>query len=150
MLFRSTLNCQQPKLASTTSCESQLQLKLVEEVLGKTRIKCKYCGADAEPRRWKQTQQYWSTPRQCMACKNFKRRHGFTLTPSDREYLSSMNSCQICGVSSDLAIDHDHKTNRIRGMLCRRCNTTLGKFNEDISLFRKIINYLLSHSNATN
>jgi hypothetical protein len=55
--------------------------------------------------------------------------------------------CAICGIEinklkRNLAIDHDHKTGKVRGLLCFRCNVTLGRFDDDIELFNKIINYL--------
>lgn len=53
--------------------------------------------------------------------------------------------CAICGVPpSDkrLAVDHCHTLNIIRGLLCDRCNTTLGKCNDDVLLLRKMIDYL--------
>lgn len=41
-----------------------------------------------------------------------------------------------------LAIDHNHKTGKIRGLLCNSCNIGLGRFNEDIKLLKKAIEYL--------
>lgn len=41
-----------------------------------------------------------------------------------------------------MPIDHCHKTGKIRGILCSRCNTALGGFNDDIKLLDKAINYL--------
>lgn len=62
------------------------------------------------------------------------------------EILEIQNGvCAICGVSpSDkrLAVDHCHTLNIIRGLLCDRCNTTLGKCNDDVLLLRKMIDYL--------
>lgn len=47
------------------------------------------------------------------------------------EILKKQNGrCMICNKSSNenkkmLCVDHDHKTNKIRGILCHRCNTEL-------------------------
>ena len=36
------------------------------------------------------------------------------------------NSCEICSSKKNLRIDHDHKTNKVRGLLCQRCNVLVG------------------------
>ena len=41
-----------------------------------------------------------------------------------------------------LAIDHDHKTNEIRGLLCHDCNVGIGYFKDDVSILLKAIYYL--------
>lgn len=43
-----------------------------------------------------------------------------------------------------LAIDHDHKTGKIRGLLCTRCNTAIGLLNDNIDFLRRAIMYLNS------
>lgn len=35
-------------------------------------------------------------------------------------------SCGICGATGELVLDHDHRTNYVRGWLCRSCNAWLG------------------------
>jgi len=52
--------------------------------------------------------------------------------------------CAICGKpdSIRLAVDHCHTTGIVRGLLCSGCNTSLGKFNDDIEVLRKAIEYL--------
>jgi hypothetical protein len=58
---------------------------------------------------------------------------------------SDGNCCAICGAKPKgkrLAMDHDHKTGKIRGLLCMQCNTALGKFRDDTKLLKKAIRYL--------
>ena len=53
--------------------------------------------------------------------------------------------CGICkSIGVRLAIDHDHDTLVVRGLLCTLCNTGLGHFKERISLLRAAIQYLAS------
>ena len=54
--------------------------------------------------------------------------------------------CVICG-SSQVFIDHNHTTGKIRGRLCRHCNTGLGMFREDVNLLEAAKKYLTSFSN---
>ena len=58
--------------------------------------------------------------------------------------------CAICGRGpgrGDLAlcVDHDHKTKRIRGLLCHRCNVALGLLDEKPQRLRKALRYLLAY-----
>ena len=43
-----------------------------------------------------------------------------------------------------LAVDHDHGTGRVRGLLCGRCNTALGLLGDDPALIRLLLDYLTS------
>jgi hypothetical protein len=60
--------------------------------------------------------------------------------------------CEICGRAERttstnghsfmLALDHDHSTGAVRGMVCRPCNTALGCAQENPVLLRKLADYL--------
>jgi len=60
--------------------------------------------------------------------------------------------CAICGKpetkkKSDgtvyrLSVDHDHKTNKARGLLCTKCNFGLGSFSDDSEMLLKAYYYL--------
>lgn len=58
--------------------------------------------------------------------------------------------CLICGgvqkgrgaKNNVLAVDHNHKTGKIRGLLCTNCNTGMGGLKDSIELLEKAINYL--------
>lgn len=49
---------------------------------------------------------------------------------------------RINKVPKRLAIDHCHKTGVIRGLLCHKCNVSIGSFDESIETLEKAIAYL--------
>lgn len=60
------------------------------------------------------------------------------------------NLCAICGekeIVEDrcLSIDHCHKTGKVRGLLCRTCNSGIGFLKDDIYLLKKAIKYLKNY-----
>jgi hypothetical protein len=60
------------------------------------------------------------------------------------ELWYTIDYCQICGTNlKPFHIDHDHKTNEIRGLLCRACNHGLGNFKDNPKLLIKAANYLI-------
>lgn len=54
------------------------------------------------------------------------------------------DKCAICGTKPEayLAIDHCHKTNRIRGLLCRKCNSAIGLFDDNPLRIQRALDYL--------
>lgn len=53
--------------------------------------------------------------------------------------------CLLCGEVKPLAVDHDHVTGAVRGLLCKGCNTGIGLLREDPMLLRAAARYLESH-----
>ena len=65
------------------------------------------------------------------------------------ELLNIQNGvCAGCGAtefngkSYHLAVDHDHETGTIRGLLCLKCNRILGLAQDNPDLLRKLADYL--------
>jgi len=58
--------------------------------------------------------------------------------------------CAICNkhqveFKKALAIDHDHKTGKIRGLLCFKCNVMIGLAKDNIQILENAINYLKNY-----
>lgn len=56
--------------------------------------------------------------------------------------------CKLCGnrlgnlMLNKMNIDHCHKTNVVRGLLCRMCNMGLGAFKDNPTALRKAADYI--------
>lgn len=93
----------------------------------------------------------------CHQAKNrdlkLKRHFNMSLADYDSLYAQQNGVCAICGSPEVrkakhqktyyLAVDHDHATEKVRGLLCSRCNKLLGVLNDDVALCKAAIAYLL-------
>ena len=73
------------------------------------------------------------------------REYGLTEEEYNNMILSQNNLCAICNNPSKnkaLAIDHNHKTGKVRGLLCMNCNTGIGFLKDDITILNNAIKYL--------
>jgi hypothetical protein len=75
--------------------------------------------------------------------KLFCKKYNCTQEQLDELRSRSNEKCEICGIESKkLHIDHNHKTGKLRGILCNRCNMGIGSFEDSMELFQKVIEYL--------
>jgi hypothetical protein len=81
----------------------------------------------------------------------------YGLSPEDYEKALSeqRGCCAICGAAEHASktrggqhrfhIDHDHKTGRVRGLLCANCNRMIGQAKESVDVLWEAIAYLEEH-----
>lgn len=76
----------------------------------------------------------------------------YGLTKEQYEALLELQNgvCAICGRAQEdsitlrrLGVDHCHKTGKVRGLLCQRCNSAIGFLSDDHDLLRKAVKYVM-------
>jgi hypothetical protein len=81
---------------------------------------------------------------------SLKRIYGITLEIYNDLLKLQNGACAICSSTdhfgnkhtSNFQVDHDHKTNKIRGLLCSKCNRGLGLLGDNIENIEKVLIYL--------
>lgn len=81
---------------------------------------------------------------------DLKRKSKYGLTPEQRRMmlLQQMFCCAICNEETDLVVDHDHKTRKVRALLCNACNQALGLLKEDLERIKAMARYVIRHRAA--
>ena len=94
--------------------------------------------------------------------RNLQLKYNFGITLEEYETLLQKQNglCLICkqpetlpakaGKIRNLAVDHCHKTNKIRGLLCGACNKGIGLLKDDPELLIKATEYLKSYEALEN
>jgi hypothetical protein len=80
---------------------------------------------------------------------SLKRNFGMSHLDYNKKLSEQGGVCAVCGGINKggrkLAVDHNHKNNLVRGLLCSRCNLVIGSIYEDITILHKMIKYLVAH-----
>ena len=75
-----------------------------------------------------------------------KKHYGITPAIYEALLIKQHGACAICRKKNlgtrRLAVDHNHTTGKIRGLLCAKCNSGLGLFNDSVSLLISAMDYL--------
>jgi hypothetical protein len=91
--------------------------------------------------------------------RDLQKNFGIDLADYQRMFVEQEGACAICrqpetekrnGKAKWLAVDHDHTTGAVRGLLCVACNTGIGKLGDDPARLRAAATYLESHAAAAN
>ena len=133
-------------------------------------LRCSYCKKNKRPEEFfldrTKTRGYSQYCKECSKLRkrnpvhrekmrryNLKYYRGITLEEFNHFYEQQGGLCAICskpetslnnlakGVKQ-LAVDHDHKTQTVRGLLCTRCNTALGCLLENEGIALNLLSYI--------
>jgi hypothetical protein len=150
-------------------CSHSLNIKQKELRLSLVKKGFKLCTKCGEEKKLKcfypDKRKRFNVTSQCIECmtltrnsqksqhreRNLKRNYNITLEIYNKILESQNSRCAICGKEEtvvirknllNLAVDHDHKTGKVRGLLCGNCNQLLGKANDSVELLNNAIKYL--------
>ena len=84
----------------------------------------------------------------------FRTKYGLELEDIQQMWEERGGKCDLCECVKPaphhegpayhkLVIDHCHDTERIRGMLCYKCNTALGQLGDTAEAIDRVLNYVL-------
>ncbi|HEC62410.1 MAG TPA: hypothetical protein ENI27_09215 [bacterium] len=149
----------------TKICTKCKQERLVEKFYGNKRARdgydcwCKLCHKEHSLEYYRQNRAW--------ICKRQRKRHlingdyqlrydlhrhfNITLEQYNAMLHYQNGKCAICECSEThtcngkikrLGVDHDHKSGKIRGLLCHKCNRALGLFQDNPELMKKAAAYV--------
>lgn len=77
---------------------------------------------------------------------NLKKLFNMTKEDYERLLVKQNGVCVVCEDASKntrrLSVDHDHKTGKVRGLLCMECNMVLGLVKDEVGILQNMIKYL--------
>ena len=77
---------------------------------------------------------------------SLKRAYGITIEDYEIMFRSQYGVCKICAsppqTGKNLFVDHCHDTGVVKGLLCTRCNSSLGHARDSISILLRMVDYL--------
>lgn len=95
----------------------------------------------------KYTRKYRRVNKEKTKNTDLKKNYGITLEIYNKMLKEQNYCCKICNKNEKefklkLCVDHCHKTEKIRGLLCNKCNFGISYFSDNIEIINKAIEYL--------
>jgi len=116
---------------------------------------CKECSVTVAKATYARNNSDLSFYRRVAWPSKLKRAYGITVEDYNRILAEQGGACALCRsttpengnrkykrrVRSVFDVDHDHKTGKVRGLLCTRCNRLVGLANDDPNTARRLVEY---------
>lgn len=133
--------------------------KIPSDHAGQKARHCKTCGEFKPPEdypliRQKKSYGGYQAYHHCNSCEkqrkfesHLRNRYGLSWEAYCLMVEEQDNRCYLCGeLPSDkfdkLVVDHDHKTNKVRKLLCRMCNIHLSRIEACPDYLKRVVEYL--------
>lgn len=138
---------------STTIPQGSTEKSL--EMGGVSTKKCRLCGIEkplSEFYKRSDSGHYRSECKDCIKTLSRFRQTGWTPEAYEKAFIEQDGKCAICGCTlnssryTQFAGDHDHKTGKLRGLLCTNCNTALGLMKDSPIRLMNAVDYLNKYS----
>lgn len=127
--------------------------------MSKTHLNCSKCGVNPRKKTYSWCQpcvnayekERWAkTDLKARRDKHLKSRYGIDYSWFLQQLKGQDGKCLLCLTdmtleghsSTKVCVDHDHKTGKVRGLLCNHCNRALGLFRDDAATVSRALAYL--------
>ena len=117
------------------------------EIIHRTKSNCKACGEEFDTK-------IKHGGYCCSKCRGLHNNYGTNSKYYYDKLKEQNNSCAICKKEFDdsttyrqINMDHNHKTNKVRGILCSPCNRALGLLKENKTIIINMIKYIEHYEN---
>lgn len=121
---------------------------------------CKACRSTATKKHRKRLKldPQWAQRRYECHRKEHMKKYGITRDEYMVMHAAQNGLCAICGkpetakrrgnkkLAKELSVDHNHRTGKVRSLLCGRCNNGIGNFCENVDFLKSAISYLERHA----
>ena len=99
--------------------------------------------------------EYYSKNKDRVRDRQLQRTYGISLADFNRMLTEQGGRCAICRTDAPKGrgkfhVDHCHKTNRVRGLLCTLCNTMIGRGQDSTEIFVAAVRYLTETTGICN
>jgi hypothetical protein len=79
--------------------------------------------------------------------RRLEQKYSLSLKEYNDMLLKQEGRCKICGIpqialAEALVVDHDHKSSKVRGLLCKQCNLVLGNAKDSPEILLRAADYL--------
>jgi formate dehydrogenase maturation protein FdhE len=96
-----------------------------------------------------QKNSYQSASPEAKKARALKRKYGLTIEQWKALFAAQRGLCPICGAilqdDVDTVVDHDHITNKVRGLLCRKCNCGIGLLQDSVTILERATRYVAGY-----
>lgn len=109
-------------------------------------LRCRSCDS--------QVKKKWNDRGDAQRNYHYIKKYGIDVELFEIMWIAYRGKCDICNIDmirplkqkgqplNTVCVDHDHKTGKVRGLLCSRCNKALGFFEDDLDKLQSAKKYL--------
>lgn len=102
----------------------------------------------ASSRAWNRENRKTEKSRSGRRAALLKHRYGLSVAEFEQMWADQGGHCLICKIEPIAAVDHNHHTGKVRGLLCHRCNVAIGLMHDSPMRLEQAAQYLRSTDGA--